>query len=204
MQGCTILAAKEEQPTDEIRQKLFGERFDEGYAYFNAGVLLMDVGRLRKTYDLAYYMQRLKELHYEVTAPDQDLLNDLHWKEVGYLDGGKETDQNRYNLFGRYASSLGMTYEKIKETAAIIHYAGPKPWNADNTHFPGEQVWWDYAKETPYYMEFCEEFVHKSMFDRKVPDYIQSLMKGYGEIRNQLEESLALNQKLLALINEQR
>lgn len=69
-------------------------------------------------------MDLAESLNYEVGAPDQDLLNMMHDKQVKFLD------EYKYNLFAKIAYDNGIHYENVKEETTIIHYAGMKPWAA--------------------------------------------------------------------------
>ena len=183
-----------EKPADNCRWELFAPIFEDGYHYFNAGVMLWNVQALRGTYDLDYYLEVAKKMNYQFVAPDQDILNYVHHAQV------KFADTQKYNLFARIASNRGMTYEDVKKSTSIIHYAGTKPWNADNVHFDIEMIWWDYAKQTPYYGELCEDFVKKEMFDVSVKQYVEQLLDENARLKTDLHDSLELNKKLMALI----
>ena len=61
-------------------------------------------------------------------------------------------------------------------------------------------IWWDYAKQTPYYGELCEDFVKREMFDVSVKQYIEQLLDENARLKTDLHDSLELNKKLMALI----
>lgn len=61
----------------------------------------------------------------------------------------------------RYMEELGYDYiVKCETTAKIIHFSSykdyGKPWNPVSL-MPGYMIWWEYAKESPYYKEYFEE-----------------------------------------------
>ena len=86
------------------------------------------------------------------------------------------------------------------EIIAAIDSCGKKTWGADNCHFDIEQLWWDYAKATPFYIQLLEEFLQKSMTDTTVESYINDILANNRQLQDQLNKSLELNQKLLSMI----
>lgn len=176
------------------QREMFAPMFQQGYKYFNAGFMLLNIKELRKKYSFETYMQAIETWNYQMGAPDQDILNYVHWQNIGYIDS------NKYDLFARIAHNEGLTYEQVKRDITIIHYAGEKPWNADNCHYDIEYLWWDYAKQTPFYLQLLEEFLHKSMFDSTMENYIKELMEQSAQTQQQLQESMALNQKFLSIL----
>lgn len=61
----------------------------------------------------------------------------------------------------RYIEELGYDYiTKCQKTVKIIHFSSysdyGKPWNPVSL-MPGYLIWWEYAKESPYYREYFEE-----------------------------------------------
>ena len=149
--------------------QMFKEAYSKGYRYFNAGVMLMNIDELRKNYSFRTYLDAIDAWDYGMEAPDQDILNWVHWKKVGYVD------YQKYDFFARVAHNAGITYEEVKAAVAIIHYAGAKPWDNGNFHFDIERLWWDYAKATPYYDMLLERFIDSAMTDTTVADYIKGL-----------------------------
>ncbi len=129
-----------------------------------------------------------------MSAPDQDILNYVHWEKIGYVD------PYEYNLFARIAHNENMTYQTVKEQTYIIHYAGDKPWNSTNVHYDIERLWWDYAKLTPFYAEFLEEFMLEALTDTTVEDYISKLLDSNADIQSAYEKSMEINRKLLAAL----
>lgn len=131
----------------DFRNEVFKEHLKNGFMYFNAGTLLMNVKEMKKKYSLEEYLRIAEKLEFKLVAPDQDLLNYIHWKEVKFIDA------TNYNLFARLAYNCDVHYEQVKEEVTIIHFLGKKPWDGKC-----EQLWWDYAKKTPFYHEFVEEY----------------------------------------------
>lgn len=176
------------------QKEMFEDLVNRGYQYFNAGFMLLNIQQMQKKYSFDTYLKAIEEWNYQMDAPDQDILNYVHALKVGYIDCWK------YDLFARIAHGEGYTYDQVKANTAVIHYAGTKPWDADNCHFDIEQLWWDYARLTPFYSQLLEEFLHKTMFDSTLETYINGILKDANELQAQLNKSLELNQKLLSII----
>lgn len=185
--GWNGYAGKAKEMFEPIRQK--------GHKYFNAGVMLMNIAELRRHYRFADYCKAMEEWDYQMQAPDQDILNYVHWQKIKYIDYGK------YDLFARIAHNNGVTYEEVKAHVAIVHFAGDKPWETRNVHYDIEQIWWDYAKLTPHYYELLESFVYLTMNDTYLEEEFRKVMDQKSGLENNLKESLELNQKLLGMIS---
>lgn len=154
---------------DAKRQEMFAPMFDQGFKYFNAGVMLLNLTRIRANYSTETYLNAMKTWNYKMTAPDQDIINFVHWQHVEYFDN------YRYDLFASTAHTKGIKYDYVKNNVAIIHYAGPKPWNTTNIHFDIEKLWWDYAKITPHYFSLLEEFMENTMTNNELEQKIVQL-----------------------------
>lgn len=149
--------------------EMFREAYAQGYRYFNAGVMLLNIEEMRKKYSFQTYLDAIDAWDYKMEAPDQDILNWVHWKKVAYVDCMV------YDLFARVAHNAQITYEEVKEGTAIIHFAGAKPWDNGNFHFDIERLWWDYAKRTPFYDRLLVEFKDSALRDKTVEEYIKGL-----------------------------
>jgi lipopolysaccharide biosynthesis glycosyltransferase len=161
--------------------EMFRIPYENGYRYFNAGVMLLNIDRLREKYSFQTYLEAIEAWNYEMEAPDQDILNWVHWRNVAYADCMV------YDLFARVAHNAEITYEEVKEAAAIIHFAGAKPWNNENFHFDIERLWWEYAKLTPFYESLLKDFVETAMTDKTVERYLQELVREFNSRRESLD-----------------
>ncbi|MCM1467020.1 MAG: glycosyltransferase family 8 protein [Alistipes sp.] len=203
--GDKLLAACRDKTVEQLaniknrqiydkRRQIFPPESTKECAYFNSGMILFNIEQMRNRYSFDDYMKAAEELNYDFSAPDQDILNYVHWKEVLLVN------ENIYNKFARIALNEGWNYEAMSDTC-IIHYAGHKPWNADNIHFDIELFWWEYAKKTPYYHQLCNEFIEKSMKDTSVMDYVKELLRENGELKENLNKSIDMNNKLIEMVN---
>lgn len=115
--------------------------------YFNAGVLLINLEKMRNDYSvngLLYIAQSRKwEKH------DQDILNmiakgkvkwlDIQWNLIECCNIEKISDKDREYYFSQ------QKYPKI------IHFASRKPWIFSGVF--GQETFWKYASKTPDYMK---------------------------------------------------
>jgi lipopolysaccharide biosynthesis glycosyltransferase len=149
-------------------QKFLNEvvRLADGKAYFNAGVLVMDLERFRNT-DLIHAAEEfLEQTNYKTVFVDQDALNhvingafarlDLRWNVLG---NRSETDLN--NADCEIAASAALS----QSDPWIIHYAGPyKPWSCEGRRmtFWNRRFWQEAAESAALpllvraYLETCD------------------------------------------------
>lgn len=181
----------------DVRMEIFREHLEKGFTYFNSGVMLLNISAMRGKYNLDKYLNVAEKLEYRMLAPDQDILNYAHWEEVRILD------KNKYNLFGRLAYNHDIHYEEVKEQVSIVHFPGYKPWSGVNLHFDIEQLWWDYARKTPFYVEFMEEFLHETINDPFIFNTMETISEEKRVLTEELNKSVALCRKLLQMVQGQ-
>ncbi len=173
-------------------REMFKEAYNQGFRYFNSGVLLINVRQMRRHYSFEAYLEAIKKWNFEMEAPDQDILNYLHWEKVKYAD------YKKYDLFARVAHNQKMTYEYVKENTAIIHFPGYKPWEAGNFHFDIEKLWWEYAKKTPFYEELLKSFVIDELESTNVADFVRQLEKDYFSKKDLLQRTMTTIESILS------
>jgi lipopolysaccharide biosynthesis glycosyltransferase len=95
-------------------------------AYFNAGVMVMDLARLRSAGLMRVAEEFLEQTNYKTAYVDQDGLNHATNGAFVRLDP-------RWNVLGsRNPTDLGSAAALINSDPWILHYAGPnKPWNCE-------------------------------------------------------------------------
>ena len=144
-------------------KKYFDEilKFKDVNTYFNSGVLLMNLQKLReisvieKTYEL---LDKYKELLY----PDQDILNLICegnylpisncWNYVPLINMALIQDEDFLPIMPDWAD--GVVNRKI------VHYISEeKPWDVPER--PYSTKWWQEAKKTPVYQELLKEYFTK-------------------------------------------
>ena len=126
---------------------------DLEHNYFCSGVLLIDCKKWREN----NITQKLKDIYDEykdrMVHNDQDLLNILF-------------SINKYSSLDTKFNYI-IQYSPTKNPNVIYHYDGPtKPW-----HFPPNMktnvikyidIWWDYAKRTPFYEELQKGYKYNT------------------------------------------
>lgn len=144
-------------------KKYFQEilKFDDMTTYFNSGVLLMNLEKLReinvveKTYEL---LDKYKELLY----PDQDILNlicrdhtliiDNNWNYVPLINLALIQDEEFQPIAKEWAKGMG--------NRKITHYISEeKPWDFPDRYYSTK--WWKEAKKTPVYQDLLKEYFTK-------------------------------------------
>lgn len=195
LQGMDLAAADDamiQGNFSEWQNHLFGQN---EIRYFNSGLLLLDLAKLRTTHSFLGYMEIAKNAQYELTNPDQDILNFAHAGRVFYLDNTK------YNVFSQSAAMANISYEQVKKEAVVIHFAGRKPWNCNGIHYAIERIWWDYAKETPFYYLFMENvFLQDLEAEQASYEQKMALLQENAELKKNLSEAMELCQKLFAML----
>lgn len=195
MQGMHLAAADDPiiQKNFSIQQQQIFADFSKPVRYFNSGVILMNLEMIRGHYTFADYCQVAKQFSYQLSNPDQDLLNYVHAGNVYYIDN------SRYNVFSQIAEMEG-GYEQLKEQAAIVHYAGRKPWSYNGVHYGVERLWWDYAKLSPFYYELMEAVFLAGLQDDSYAS-IMTLVKENNQLKQGLQEATELCKKLFSIVN---
>ncbi len=191
---CVDACGKYGEDFSEKQRQMFAPMTELGYQYFNSGVMLLNVAQMRGKYNFDFYLQAIEEWNYEMLAPDQDILNYVHWQHIGYID------PYAYDLFANIAHREHISYETVKENAYIIHFVGAKPWNTTDFHFDIQKLWWDYAALTPCYQTLVSEFMCDSFENPALEEKIQKLFAGYRNAVSQLEQMKEINQKLMSVL----
>ncbi|QAT62855.1 MULTISPECIES: glycosyltransferase family 8 protein [Tissierellales] len=109
---------------NKIRLKTDGDR------YYNSGVLLMNIKRLREDMDISEISGYVEEHASELILPDQDVLNGLYWDKIMPLDECLYNyDARRYSAY--LISTKGkVNMEYIIYNTVIMHFCGKqKPWH---------------------------------------------------------------------------
>ena len=121
---------------------------DESSDYFNSGVMLCNLKKIREDFRFEDFVRYAKEQNYNLPYADQDILNGLFAGKVVYAD------PDRYNYLVNMEVRYGYSQE-LATDAVIRHYAGNCPWHRVKV-VPSHKRWWHYAKQTPFYEELLE------------------------------------------------
>lgn len=103
---------------------------EEESTYINSGVMLMNLGLLRRTQNIKEVMRFVEKRKKYFVLPDQDIITALYGKRTGLLDTMK------YNLSDRMLSAYNADPRNdridlawIRKNTVVIHYYGrQKPW----------------------------------------------------------------------------
>jgi lipopolysaccharide biosynthesis glycosyltransferase len=139
-------------------------RLADHKAYFNSGVMVMDLKRFRNTGLISTVEEFLEQTNYNTVFVDQDALNhvingafvrlDSRWNVLG---NRSETDLNNAEI----AASVALSHSD----PWIIHYAGPdKPWSCEGRQiiFWNRRFWQEAAESAVLpllvraYLETCD------------------------------------------------
>lgn len=135
------------------------------YNYINTGVLLLDAEKFRREKYSKKLLEAVSGKKYRIL--EQDLLNAFFDGQFAYLpdEWNFPTLNVVYKNFPHVMpASFKHRYLQAKKRPAVVHFAGGiKPW-----FFPTEdlaEIWWKYARKTPYYEEICLRLNHKMITD---------------------------------------
>ncbi len=136
--GCRDFSLILQEGFQDKRQELFAPILEEeDFVYINSGVMLVDMQMLRAKVCGADYMALAEEKRGKLLAPDQDIINLMHWQNIGLVD------EFRYDFFN--ACLKKVTVDEVRQQVSIIHYAGPKPWMPIDREKHAHRIWWEYA-----------------------------------------------------------
>lgn len=92
--GCRDFSLVLKENFEDKRNELFADvLMDEGFVYINSGVMLVNIHKLRESNYIDVYRRIMRERQEELLAPDQDIINLVHWKNIGLVD------EYRYDFF---------------------------------------------------------------------------------------------------------
>jgi lipopolysaccharide biosynthesis glycosyltransferase len=99
-------------------------------AYYNSGVLLMNLELLRKEADEKEIYRFVEENRTRLIMPDQDILNALYAKRIRNLDELYYNYDARFYTYNKLASNGSFDMDRIINHTVILHFCGKKkPWN---------------------------------------------------------------------------
>ncbi|GBG95263.1 lipopolysaccharide biosynthesis glycosyltransferase [Ligilactobacillus salitolerans] len=105
--------------------------------YFNSGVLLLNLTKLRTTNFSTHFLKLMNQFHFQLIAPDQDYLNAICSQQLLLLE-------NKWN----YQTEFPLPVEE----PVVIHYnLFGKPWCYDEV--PYGYLFWKYAKDSAFLPE---------------------------------------------------
>lgn len=103
-------------------------------AYYNSGVLLMNLELLRKEADESEIFRFVDENRAKLIMPDQDILNALYAKRIKGLDELYYNYDVRYYSYYKLSSNGLIDMDHIINHTVFLHFCGKKkPWNKKYT-----------------------------------------------------------------------
>ncbi len=101
----------------------------DGEAYFNSGVLMMNLERMRKEVDPQSVFHYANQKRSTLILPDQDILNGMFWNRIQRIDDSLwNYDARKYQSY-LIASQNEKDLDWVMHHTAILHFCGKnKPW----------------------------------------------------------------------------
>jgi len=108
------------------RIRLYPYKID---AYFNSGVLLMNLELQRKLVDEEVIYSFVKKNRAKLILPDQDILNTLYSKQIKCLDEKLYNYDTRYYNYYKIITNNACDMDYVMTNTVILHFCGKKkPW----------------------------------------------------------------------------
>jgi lipopolysaccharide biosynthesis glycosyltransferase len=121
--------------------------------YFNSGVLLLDLDRMRAEKATDQLLGAVAERSADdLQMPDQDALNLVFHERWHPLHPRWNAQWKLWEDQASAAEYFGAAAADARRSPAIVHFEGPtlcKPWHALNAH-PWRNAWWDALRRTPF------------------------------------------------------
>lgn len=146
MQGFALAACPDEGGV--IQSRRLG--LPSGHCYFNAGVLLLDLRRLREMDLFSEAVKTFEQHASRITLQDQDILNLLFSERTWRLPLRYNAGASLY-VFNRLTPSYSDAEARAAAAdPAILHFTdAKKPWSRNCVH-PLREVYWFYRNQTPW------------------------------------------------------
>lgn len=132
----------------DIEEEQHSERLDLPF-YVNAGVLVMNVEAIKKSFSMAQMLQEMNRLmaQGELTCGDQDIINILFANKIYLL---ADAFNYQHGIHKKYV----LQHKEEVNKAAVVHFiTSDKPWFSTYV-FPYTREYYRYLKK---YMEFGEK-----------------------------------------------
>jgi lipopolysaccharide biosynthesis glycosyltransferase len=101
-------------------------------AYYNSGVLLMNLKLHRQLIDEKGIFEFVEKNHYKLIMPDQDILNALYAKKIKSIDEKLYNYDVRYFRYYKVMSNNLWDMDYVINNTVVLHFCGKKkPWKKD-------------------------------------------------------------------------
>ena len=128
---------------------------EKGFKYFNSGVMLLNLQKLREINFMEMVQDFLVTDGYRILMHDQDILNGLLYKQRLPLE-------ERWNMMCNTDNTIDYS---------IIHFAGLKPWYIECSH-PLKHIYYHYLTTTKWANEKPVHFYSKL---HRIKNFIKSI-----------------------------
>lgn len=146
--------------------------------YFNTGILLLNLQKMREDNCASKFigeMERigLETFKAEIEYHNQDFINSVFYGKTVFLDHKYNINTTGVKVLAKLEKEVDKeTFQKYKKAfnnPAIVHTMGKKKvW--DLATFENNHIWWECAKETPFYDEIIsrKEKAEQSKKNKKI------------------------------------
>jgi lipopolysaccharide biosynthesis glycosyltransferase len=158
------------------------ERFKNSkYTYINAGVLLMNLEKIRITMVWKEWIELAKhkwEYH------DQDILNMTCVNRILYLP---PKYNQTYPIRAKGADLWDLfSSEELLEKPVIYHFTAVKPW--DSKYMNQSKVWWDFVKNnTKEYNYYLKRYNKIDTINKKIKRFTSKIERIFAKIVRSLQ-----------------
>ncbi|WP_254204881.1 glycosyltransferase family 8 protein [Leuconostoc mesenteroides] len=124
-----MIAAASHNGLTGVSQTINNVRFQNKNAYFNSGVMLMDLTKMREKVKLNDIISVIKRHAKRSILPDQDILNYLYSDHILSIPEEIWNYDTRDNIVHFTKSFGNIDLSWVIENRVILHFCGhPKPW----------------------------------------------------------------------------
>ena len=132
---------------------------DHDQVYFNSGVILFDIKRIKQTINDDIIGDCFKRLEEKIMYPDQDVLNVLYHRKVKYVNPNVYNNQLHLEWY-----QTSKAVKEAVETSYILHFVTEfKPWKEKYCNIL-DRIYLKYLKKVnPFfalYLWSCHKFYY--------------------------------------------
>lgn len=151
----TILACADEGGVEQIRRL----RLPSKSIYFNAGILLLNIDKLRALNASALYENSFYQNQENITLQDQDILN-LTFNKVVSIAPIRWNVQSRFYSSNKMENGISKKFlEEAVHNPAIIHFSDVlKPWHFKKKYHPLGEIYWYFRLKAGLGLEIQSNF----------------------------------------------
>lgn len=154
--------------SSEIKEIKKNMKITSEHCYFNSGVLLFNLRKIRSDFTIESIISVIEEFKNQLIYPDQDLLNKIYEGKVKYAN------KIKYN----FQVNLTMNVSIKKIDIHILHYSGnKKPWLPKYARPICRYYWYykwkkgDYMEFTIFYLKYFFLGIPKAIKRKRNPGY---------------------------------